>query len=523
MPYVHRRLARASPDARSRGTLARTSATFRSDVAATIMVGVLHGLHAAHEARSERGAPLHLVHRDVSPQNVLVGADGVTRVIDFGVAKAVGRARVTRDATIRGKIAIHGARAAPGRGTSTGGADVYAAGSSSGAARAHTGQQLFAADSDAATLTRVLHHRPAAPERDRRARARGARRGGDAGDRAHAVSPLRHRKGDGDRDRARHLAGELRARGRVGRRARQRRPSPRARQPIVRIEGLRDDPGSYADTVRAAAPVVSGPPVSISSERTWSRRALAVVLLAACLTGGGAFAKFRPGAAADSVEAFPAAPALPSVAPAPEPPALAPEPSAKVVVPPAGEAAAPPDPSAAARARKPATIHPRAGEPQRRPRGLPVNEAIRVILRSAMSLRLLASSLVASAASLAAASPALAQPRTRADSAQASALFEEGRRALAAKDETRACAAFEESLVLEVKVGTLLNRGAVRGASRRARASSRPPPPGDRPRPGTERSALGYLEKHLSALDARAPAADREAVARGARDDDGSP
>src|SRR5688572_13695305 len=65
--------------------------------AVTIMTGVLHGLHAAHEATNERGEPLGIVHRDVSPQNVLVGVDGVPRVLDFGVAKAAGRAQTTKD------------------------------------------------------------------------------------------------------------------------------------------------------------------------------------------------------------------------------------------------------------------------------------------------------------------------------------------------------------------------------------------------------------------------------------------
>jgi serine/threonine-protein kinase len=59
-------------------------------IIATIMTGVLHGLHSTHEAKSEQGEALGIVHRDVSPQNVLVGVDGVPRVLDFGVAKAVG-------------------------------------------------------------------------------------------------------------------------------------------------------------------------------------------------------------------------------------------------------------------------------------------------------------------------------------------------------------------------------------------------------------------------------------------------
>jgi serine/threonine-protein kinase len=70
-----------------------------------IVAGVLHGLHAAHEARNERGDALELVHRDISPQNILVGVDGVPRVVDFGVAKAIGRAQTTRDGQIKGKLA----------------------------------------------------------------------------------------------------------------------------------------------------------------------------------------------------------------------------------------------------------------------------------------------------------------------------------------------------------------------------------------------------------------------------------
>src|SRR5262249_34859545 len=53
-----------------------------------IVSNVLRGLDAAHEAASETGEPLEIVHRDVSPQNVLVGSDGVARVLDFGIARA---------------------------------------------------------------------------------------------------------------------------------------------------------------------------------------------------------------------------------------------------------------------------------------------------------------------------------------------------------------------------------------------------------------------------------------------------
>ncbi len=73
-------------------------------VAVGIMAGALHGLHAAHEARSEKGEPLHIVHRDVSPQNIIVGVDGVARVLDFGVAKAVGRLQDTLTGQLKGKL-----------------------------------------------------------------------------------------------------------------------------------------------------------------------------------------------------------------------------------------------------------------------------------------------------------------------------------------------------------------------------------------------------------------------------------
>ena len=58
-------------------------------IAIGIMQDVLHGLLAIHEATDEKGRPLDLVHRDISPPNVLVGVDGVARVLDFGIAKAL--------------------------------------------------------------------------------------------------------------------------------------------------------------------------------------------------------------------------------------------------------------------------------------------------------------------------------------------------------------------------------------------------------------------------------------------------
>ena len=69
-----------------------------------IACDVLAGLHAAHEARDLLGEPLHVVHRDVSPHNILVGADGVSRLIDFGIAKAARRITSTESGVMKGKL-----------------------------------------------------------------------------------------------------------------------------------------------------------------------------------------------------------------------------------------------------------------------------------------------------------------------------------------------------------------------------------------------------------------------------------
>jgi len=63
------------------------------------------GLHAAHQLRDAAGKPLEIVHRDVTPSNVLVAFDGRVQVTDFGIAKAVGKSSHTRTGIIKGKIA----------------------------------------------------------------------------------------------------------------------------------------------------------------------------------------------------------------------------------------------------------------------------------------------------------------------------------------------------------------------------------------------------------------------------------
>ena len=119
-----------------------------------IVCDALSGLAAAHEAKGPDGAPLGVIHRDVSPQNFLVGTDGTTRLLDFGVAKARGRLqKTTRDGALKGKLAymspeqLHGTEVDATT-------DTYAA--AVVAWELVAGDSLFLGDTDADTFRRVL-------------------------------------------------------------------------------------------------------------------------------------------------------------------------------------------------------------------------------------------------------------------------------------------------------------------------------------------------------------------------------
>ena len=122
-------------------------------VAASIVSSVLHGLHAAHQTKDEHGRELGIVHRDGSPQNILVGADGVARVLDFGVAKAAGRMQTTRDGQVKGKIAYMPPEQLSG-GVLNRQCDIYAAAVVLWEALA--GRRLFDGETEAIVLVRAI-------------------------------------------------------------------------------------------------------------------------------------------------------------------------------------------------------------------------------------------------------------------------------------------------------------------------------------------------------------------------------
>jgi serine/threonine-protein kinase len=122
-------------------------------VVSRIACDVLLGLHEAHEAVDLRRQPLGIVHRDVSPQNVLVGVDGIARVIDFGIAKATSRAATTRAGVIKGKCAYMAPEQVDGLPVDRR-ADVFAAGIVIW--EALTGQRLFKGEDDFDDMKRVM-------------------------------------------------------------------------------------------------------------------------------------------------------------------------------------------------------------------------------------------------------------------------------------------------------------------------------------------------------------------------------
>ena len=117
-----------------------------------IVADACEGLSAAHDLTHADGRPMHLVHRDVSPHNLLVGMDGRVKVVDFGIAKATGRRSSTRTGQLRGKLAYMSPEQATG-GSIDHRTDLFALGAVLWELLIN--ERLFLAETEPETLARV--------------------------------------------------------------------------------------------------------------------------------------------------------------------------------------------------------------------------------------------------------------------------------------------------------------------------------------------------------------------------------
>jgi serine/threonine-protein kinase len=141
--------------------LAREGVPLPEGIVLRIVADACAGLHAAHELRGRDGELLGIVHRDVSPQNILVSSEGVAKIIDFGVAKARGRvSEETSAGSLKGKIQYMSPEQALGRAVDRR-ADVWGVGAM--LYNFFTGRKVFEAESEVATLQMLISGNPPDP------------------------------------------------------------------------------------------------------------------------------------------------------------------------------------------------------------------------------------------------------------------------------------------------------------------------------------------------------------------------
>jgi len=147
LEYVHGRDLRGIFDG-----LRKHSQTMPLPQVCYVIMQVCEGLDYAHNKRDAQGRALNLVHRDVSPQNVLIGFEGEVKLIDFGIAKAAGKASKTQAGILKGKFGYMSPEQVRGLPIDRR-SDIFALGII--LYEMLTSQRLFVGESDFSTLEKV--------------------------------------------------------------------------------------------------------------------------------------------------------------------------------------------------------------------------------------------------------------------------------------------------------------------------------------------------------------------------------
>ncbi len=142
-------------------TISKKKERLPLEIAVRIVMDACRGLHAAHELKNVDGTLLGLVHRDISPQNIMITYDGVVKLVDFGVAKAAGRTTSeTTAGQIKGKAPYMAPEQALGQRVDRR-TDVFAMGIV--LYQITTGKHPFRGENDIATLHNILHNELPSP------------------------------------------------------------------------------------------------------------------------------------------------------------------------------------------------------------------------------------------------------------------------------------------------------------------------------------------------------------------------
>ncbi len=157
MEYVH--------GANMREVLVRCSQRGRRlPLAAAVGVGVgaASGLDHAHSRKDAEGRPLGIVHRDVSPSNLMLSFEGVVKLVDFGVAKAMSHSSVTQSGTVKGKVSYLSPEQCRGRAVDHR-SDLFALGIV--LYEMTTTKRLYRRSSDFETMSAIVNEVPEPPSR----------------------------------------------------------------------------------------------------------------------------------------------------------------------------------------------------------------------------------------------------------------------------------------------------------------------------------------------------------------------